>query len=602
MSGERTRRYHALLLAAVTPPTGRVVLVNGLEVWAETASGPVFLSTQRYWPDVSHPDGAQRISGFDLDPWPTWRFRLPGNVVIQEILASDAGTLIRWRLEGPGACTLSVRPLLSGRDYHALHRVNPVFDFAAAERPGAVTWQPYKSMPAITARGNFGYRHAPDWYHQFVYAEEQARGLDCVEDLAAPGILSWDLAAGPATLLLTTGNNASDHSDVIETERRRRVSRPQRDRAAGQYIVRRGAGRSVIAGYPWFTDWGRDTFIAMRGLMLATGRVAEAGQVLGTWAGAVSEGMLPNRFPDRGDAPEYNAVDASLWFVVAASEYLDRVPGDAPLLRPAIEAILVGYEAGTRFGIGADGDGLLRAGRPGVALTWMDARLGEWVVTPRIGKPVEVQALWVNALHVGAGFAPRWAELEARAHAAVLARFPDQQTGGLVDVIDVDGVSGAVDRSVRPNQVFAAGGLPLNLLDADATRRMLALVEAKLLTPIGLRTLDPAAPEYIGCYRGGPASRDAAYHQGTVWPWLMGPFVQAWLRARGFTPAALDEARTRFLAPLLAHLQVAGLGHVSEVADGDPPHRPGGCPFQAWSLGELIRIESWLDSPTRPSF
>ncbi len=593
MGGERTRRYHALLLTAATPPSGRMVLVNGMEAWVDTPAGRTYLSTQRYVPGVIHPDGWRALIAFERSPWPTWHFAVPGGAVRQEIVAGRGATALRWRYEGLGSGRLSVRLLISGRDYHALHHENPEFDFAAEASPGAVSWQPYAGLPRITARGPFAYTHEPEWYRQFLYAEEQARGLDCVEDLASPGLMTFDLADGPATMLLDTGAGAPDAAELAVAEQTRRT-RPLLMQAAQQYVAKRQDGLTLIAGYPWFTDWGRDTFIAMRGLTLTTGRLDEAGQILHAWAGAVSEGMLPNRFPDRGEAPEYNAVDASLWFVIAASEYLAASAADPGALVAAIEAVLCGYAAGTRFGIAADADGLLRAGAPGVALTWMDARLGEWVVTPRIGKPVEVQALWINALHAASARAPRWAELARRARAAFLARFPDPATGGLFDVVDAGGVPGAVDRSVRPNQVFAVGGLPLQLLDPAHARGVIDLLEARLLTPLGLRTLAPGEPGYAGHYRGGPAERDGAYHQGTAWPWLMGAFVQGWLRVRGDTAAAKAEARARFLAPLLAHLETAGLGHVSEVADGDAPHRPGGCPFQAWSLGELIRIEAML--------
>ncbi|MBV8916180.1 MAG: glycogen debranching protein, partial [Acetobacteraceae bacterium] len=382
---------------------------------------------------------------------------------------------------------------------------------------------------------------------------------------------------------------AGSATDLIAAERTRRSALAPIDRAAGQYLVRRGAGLSIIAGYPWFTDWGRDTFIALRGLLLARDRLEPAGEILAEWAGSVSEGMLPNRFPDRGETPEYNAVDASLWFVVTAAEYLARVPADAARLRPPMEAILAGYAAGTRYGIGLDGDGLLRSGAEGLALTWMDARVDGRPVTSRAGKPVEVQALWINALHAGAAWSARWADLERRAHSAFLARFPDPATGGLRDGVDPD------NNQIRPNQILAVGGLPLQLLPEALARRVADLVEGHLLTPLGLRTLDRSDPAYIGHYGGGPQQRDAAYHQGTAWPWLLGPFVEAWLRVRSFNPDAKSEARSRFLAPLLSHLAEAGLGHVSELADGDPPHRPGGSPFQAWSLGEMIRIESLLE-------
>jgi len=331
----------------------------------------------------------------------------------------------------------------------------------------------------------------------------------------------------------------------------------------------------------------------LRGLLLATGRLAEAEQILLAWSGLVSDGMLPNRFPDDGGEPEYNSVDASLWFVVAVHDFLLAAPETSAraALQDAAAAILTGYARGTRFRIAADADGLLRAGVPGQQLTWMDAKVDGWVVTPRVGKPVEIQALWINALRIGAAWATEWNAPADLAHASFLARFPDPHTGGLADVVDADGVPGQVDRRIRPNQIFAVGGLPFPLLSGASARRMVDLVEARLLTPMGLRTLAPDDPAYIGRYAGNRLQRDAAYHQGTVWPWLIGPFVEAWLRVRSNTAAARAEASVRFLAPLREHLNAAGLGHVSEVADGDAPHAPGGCPFQAWSLGELPRAE-----------
>lgn len=609
VGGERTRRYHALLLTATTPPTGRVVLVNGIEASVETPAGAVPLTTQRYAPDVAHPDGWRRVVAFERSPWPSWTFALDdGTTVAQEILVGRDGceTVLRWRrTAGHGRCRLSVRPLLSGRDYHALHWENAGFDFRATVRNGNVVWRPYAEQPAVAALTNGDYRHAPEWYRNFLYAAERDRGLDCVEDLASPGVFSFDLEQGEAVMVLRAGDGlaarpAALASRIVAAERARRAAAASPlALAAESYVVDRGADSTIIAGFPWFTDWGRDTFIAMRGLALGTGKLREAESILLAWSGAVSEGMLPNRFPDAGDTPEYNAVDASLWFVVAVHDYL-RVasetgqavtPAVRARLRDAVEAILQGHASGTRYGIAVDADGLLRAGEPGVQLTWMDAKLGDWVVTPRIGKPVEVQALWINALRIGAAWAPRWEALEKRARATFAARFPDPETGGLFDVVDADHSPGAVERRVRPNQIFAVGGLPFPVVEGAAARRVVDLVEARLLTPLGLRSLDPADPDYAPRYGGDPRMRDGAYHQGTVWPWLAGPFVEAWLRVRGGTGAARAEARRRFLAPLLAHLETDGLGHVAEVADAEPPHAPGGCPFQAWSLGELIRIE-----------
>ncbi|HTO53618.1 MAG TPA: amylo-alpha-1,6-glucosidase [Myxococcota bacterium] len=607
--GVRTRRYHALLLAAETPPTGRRVLVNGLEVWVETAHGAAALSSQRYGGDVIHPDGASRIASFAHEPWPRWRFELPGGLAIEQEILCERGvprTLLSWRLLQPAAgVTLQVRPLLSGRDYHALHHENPVFDFAPrVSEPERLVFQPYPGVPPIEFRHNAVYAHEPSWYRNFSYSQELARGLDANEDLASPGSLRFDLSAGSAYLFLAVPDGRASRGSTraraerlqrAEAERRAKLG-PPLQRAAEQYLVRRASGATIVAGYPWFTDWGRDTFIALRGLCLAGGRGSEAGAILCQWAEAISEGMLPNRFPDAGESPEYNAVDASLWYVIAAGDYLARRPArqDVKLLRAAIEAILGGYARGTRFGIHADSDGLLAAGEPGVQLTWMDARVGDRVVTPRIGKPVEVEALWLNALAIAARWAPRFEKPLEQGLSSFARRFWNESAGALYDVVDVDHVPGTHDAAFRPNQVFAVGGLPLCLVTPERARRVLDQVEARLWTPFGLRSLAPGEPGYAARFEGGPAERDSAYHQGSAWPWLAGPFVEAWLRARGSTPAAKKEARERFLAPLESRLEVAGLGHLCEVADAEPPQRPAGCFFQAWSLGELLRLRELL--------
>jgi predicted glycogen debranching enzyme len=609
VGGIRTRRYHAVLLTATTPPTGRVVLVNGFEAWIEGSSGSFPISSQRYAPNVRYPDGFTHIVGFTATPWPCWTFRDHlGTEITQEIVVhrDTCETILRWRRLSDGAARLRLRLLLSVRDYHALHSENPAFNMQATVRDGNVSWRPYPDQPAITALTNAEYTHAPDWYRNFMYTQEYERGLDFVEDLASPGTFSWDLSCADAVMILRAGHGlgvraAPYAAMLVGSERARRAAAGPRGVAAEAYLVDRGRGRTVIAGFPWFTDWGRDTFIAMRGLMLATGHLAEAEAILLAWSGTVSEGMLPNRFLDAGGLPEFNAVDASLWFIVLTYEYLIASEENGRAVRAevrrrlhdAVEAILQGYATGTRFAIAADSDGLLRAGVPNVQLTWMDAKIGNRPVTPRIGKPVEIQALWINALRVGSAWSPRWAELARRATASFVARYPNPSTG-LYDVVDVDHLPGEVDGKLRPNQILAVGGLPFALLEGAAAQKVVDLVETKLLTPLGLRTLSPDDPQYVSRYHGDPARRDGAYHQGTAWPWLMGPFVDAWLRVRGGSAKAKLEAQRRFLAPLQAHLATAGIGHVSELADGAPPHAPGGCPFQAWSLGELIRIERML--------
>jgi predicted glycogen debranching enzyme len=604
-TGVRTRRYHALLLVATTPPTGRVVLVNGLEAWIEAPAGRVALSTQRYAPDVLHPDGARRIEEFTVEPWPRWTFRLDdGTRIVQEIFVRHgaAAVVVSWHVAG-GAPehVLAVRPLLSGRDPHSLHHENADADVDPLVRGGRIVWRPYPGIPGVLALASGEYEHGPVWYRSFLYAEERARGLDHVEDLLSPGVFRFDLSRGRATLVFAAETAAlpAQSAEACETAfraaeaTRRAAFAGPLDRAADAYVVRRGAGKTIVAGYPWFADWGRDTFVALRGLCLATGRLDDARDILLEWAGAVSAGMLPNRFPDRGDAPEFNAVDAALWYVVAVHDYLAArrtVPAaDRRALVDAVLAIVAGSADGTRHGIRLDHDGLLAAGEPGVQLTWMDAKVGDWVVTPRIGKPVEVEALWLNALHVASGFSERWAAVFAHGLETFRTRFWND-AGRLHDVVDVDHRAGAVDASFRPNQIFAVGGLPIAVLDGERARRVVDAVEERLWTPLGLRSLAPGSPAYVPRYEGGVRERDGAYHQGTVWPWLLGPFVEAWIRVRGGTAEAKREARARFVEPLLAHVGAAGLGHVSEIADAEPPHTPRGCPFQAWSVGELLRL------------
>ncbi len=311
----------------------------------------------------------------------------------------------------------------------------------------------------------------------------------------------------------------------------------------------------------------------------------------------VSEGMLPNLFPDGNGKPEYNSVDASLWYVIAAGELL-KAPkassllsqSDRQALKDAISAIVSGYARGTRFGIRRDADGLLACGEAGLQLTWMDAKIGGYVVTPRSGKPVEIQALWINALASAAELSAQFTGWLESARASFQVRFWNEASGSLNDVVDVDHEPGRIDASLRPNQIFAAGGLPVNLLSPERARRVIDTVEQQLLTPIGLRSLAPSDPAYVPHYQGDVWQRDTAYHQGTVWPWLMGPFVEAWLESRGNTDDAKREARQRFVAPLCAHLNRAGIGHVSEIADAEAPYTPRGCPFQAWSVSELLRI------------
>ncbi|MBC7911654.1 MAG: glycogen debranching protein, partial [Pyrinomonadaceae bacterium] len=365
--------------------------------------------------------------------------------------------------------------------------------------------------------------------------------------------------------------------------------------AADQFIVARGSQKTVIAGYHWFSDWGRDTMIALPGLALVTGRAEVARSILLEFARHVDKGMLPNRFPDAGVEPEYNTVDATLWFFEAVRALLDDTHDEKFVrdnLYDVLAEIIDWHVRGTRYGIRVDTDGLLAAGEEGVQLTWMDAKVGEWVVTPRRGKPVEIQALWYNALRVMEQLAHQfqdetrtgfYGEIAARARASFNQKFWHEEQGCLYDVIDGE----RRDASIRPNQIFAVS-LPHTMLSKERARGVVCVVERDLLTPYGLRSLAQSDPQYRGRYAGDALSRDGAYHQGAVWAWLLGPFIKAYLKVHSEDTAAREKARA-WLSPFQKHLSEAGLGQVSEIFDGDAPHAPRGCIAQAWSVAEILR-------------
>lgn len=616
VSGPRTRRYHALLL--VGTDRGRFVLISGFDASVETDQGVFPISCQYYSPGVVSPSGALGPSSFKLAPWPRWTFELPtGTRIEQELFVPHRSAMVAmsWRvIDGPDDVRLSMRPFIAGRDYHELMQENDVFCFDGEMDGKSVTWHPYPGVPAIQVCSNAEYIPASQWYRNFLYLAETERGLDNLEDLASPGVFRWTLSRDPAVWLAAaeTGEETSTtmpsgassvpsrYQWLKGSEKRRRAMFPDGlARAADDYLIKSGNRETIIAGYPWFSDWGRDTFIALRGLCLAADRLDEAEAILGSWAEHVSGGMLPNRFPDRGAPPQYNSVDASLWYTVAVSDFLQKSQAVKRLvsedrvwqLNCAVEKILEGYAAGTRYSTYLDDDGLLACGEPNVQITWMDAKVGDWVVTPRVGKPVEVQALWLNALHIGSRWSRRWQQLYEFALASFRDKFWNEELNCLYDVIDVGHQRGELDDSVRPNQVFAVGGLPQQSYGGERAKMIVRVVEQHLWTPLGLRTLSARDRRYRGRYQGGVWERDGAYHQGTAWPWLLGPFVEAWVRVQDGTAEAKTQAYQRFVSPLESHRHEAGLGHISEITDGDPPYTPRGCPFQAWSLGELIRLK-----------
>lgn len=624
VTGERTRRYHALLLVSEGSATNRIVLVNGYEASIRIGQDIHWLSTHRYLPDIVHPK-PPHIVAFRTDPWPAWRYRLTEGVdVLHEVLVLRRGRTVamRWRLDGyVRSAGLRVRPLLSGRGCHDLHRENPDFRFDVHSEAERVLWQPYDGLPIICCHTNGRYLHGPVWYRNFMYTEDRDRGLDFVEDLASPGSFTWDLLDGEAVWILharSVGSAekipehpvllAGEGADPVavlrrmrEHERRRRKWFPTSlHRAADAYIIETRRGPGVIAGYPWAGEDGRHTFIALRGLSLATGRLVEAARILGRWAETISDDARPSP----GGAESIGGAgpaDTALWFIVTCGEFLGAterwdLPSTAfasglrDRLAEIVHVILGRYAGGAWPGVRLDDDGLLAAGETNVPMTCMDATVGDRIVTPRIGKPVELQALWMNALEVGRRFDRSWARALARARRAFPARFWNSRLDCLFDVIDVNHEPGNVDPSLRPNQILAVGGLPLPVLDVEPARAVVDIVERRLWTPLGLRSLDRDDPAYRPQCVGSIEERSYASHQGSAWCWLLGPFAEAWLRVRGGTEDARREARRRFVEPVLTHLGEGGLGHVSGLTDGEPPYTPRGCPFQACSVGEALRF------------
>jgi predicted glycogen debranching enzyme len=618
--GAHTRRYHGLLVAATEPPAGRRVLLSRLDETLRLGDRTWELSCNAF-PGAIHPRGHELLTRFEKGLFPVWEYA-GGAFRLRKTIAAIDGestTVVVYELlEAPGPVTLVLRPFFAGRDYHALASsadgASAVVTFD--ESTLAYRMRDGEALVHLHAPGA-GYTPSPDWYLHFEYARERERGFDFQEDLFTPGALAVTLRPGEriggiASLISPHGRDALA---LLDGERRRRqgLLRPFARQgelvrslvlAADQFLVRRAEDWTVIAGYPWFADWGRDTMIALPGLALVTGRLGEAAGILRAFAQAVRHGLVPNRFSDRGEEPEYNTVDASLWFFVAVRRFLEA-GGDPELVRsavlPALREIEARHRRGTLHGIREDEDGLLVSGEEGVQLTWMDARVGDRVVTPRRGKPVEIQALWINALQILAdleerlGDAAAAAPLRARAQRAAnrfAELFWSPEHGYLFDVVDGDDR----DASLRPNQLLALS-LPFPLVEGERAESILKTVEAKLLTPRGLRTLPPDDPRYCPRYAGGPAERDGAYHQGTVWPWLLGPYVDALLRVRGDGGRALARAVLEAIAP---HLAEAGIGSVSEVFDADAPHVPGGCYAQAWSVAELLRVALAVER-TRPN-
>jgi len=621
ITGMNTRRYHGLLVAAVRPPTERVLLLSKLEETLIINGERFDLATNRYQETTIHPSGFLLQTSFRLDPFPIFTYAA-GQAVIEKsvfMLHDENTTVVRYRFHAPqedGRATLELRPLVAFRDYHSMKHED-----AAAVWPLDIESGLVRLAPRGENRTQLFLAYPPAaslhiegvWYKQFAYSEEKARGFDFREDLFNPGALTFNLQGETDTvdIIASTERHEAREAQLFETQERRRrqaitESVGSSDEyvqalrvAADQFIVRRRQDlRSVIAGYHWFTDWGRDTMISLAGLAFATGQFDTAREILLAFAEVLNEGLIPNRFSDSGEQPEYNTVDGTLWFVHAIGEFLRRGQDEQFVRRylyERLKEIISWHERGTHYGIHVATDGLLRAGQAGIQLTWMDAKVGDYVVTPRTGKPVEIQALWYNALRTLEEIAGRFGDDAVRTHCRALAegmrasfngQFWNEAANCLFDYIDDNGKA---NPAIRPNQIFAVS-LPHQLVTGERARRIVEVVESELLTPYGLRSLSPHALDYRGRYEGDAFSRDTAYHQGTVWAWLMGPFITAYLKVYGRSHGSLAAARS-FLRAFRSHLSEAGLGQVSEIFDGDPPHTPRGCIAQAWSVAELLRCE-----------
>ncbi len=616
LAGAAARRYHGLLTAADPPPNARWVLVSGADEFVGCSSGrEIPLSTQRYADGTLHPDGFRSLAGFRLHGQrPIWRYDTDHGRVEKTVWMPRGAnrTHVRYTNHARQTLRLRVRPFLSLRWFHQLRRgADPTFAVTAPDL-GSIHVRADGAAPAVRLGGP-GWRFEPlaCWYWNFHRPVEQARGFDAVEDAFAPGDFTAALAPGASITLqlaaaaeLWTDAAAAASQDAFDArshalagvdggdvEQRLRL-------AADQMLVWRGPRvpsappepNTVVAGYPWFGDWGRDTMIALPGLCLDTGRASIAKAILLTYARHVNQGMLPNRWPDEHDQPEYGAFDAALWFVYALAAYT-RATNDTETLAALAAAVLDVIDwhlRGTRHGIRVDpADGLLTGGAEGAQLTWMDAKFEDWVVTPRRGKPVEINALWFAALEFADEAFTRigWRgaydrDLLDKVRESFPRRFWNPATGGLFDV--VDGPHGD-DPAVRPNQVIAAAAAGA-LLTPEQRASVLDLAERTLLTPVGLRSLAPDDPAYAARYAGGPAERDGSYHQGPVWSWLLGMYVQARL------DAGADARTLRHLRDSMrVHLSEALVGSVSEIFQPEPPFRPDGAPAQAWGIGEWLR-------------
>lgn len=611
LSGAHSRRYHGLLVAATRPPLGRMVMLSRLDETVVVSGERVELGCNEY-PNAVHPTGYKQLVSFSREIFPEFVYSA-GGVLLRKIIACPHGsntTLISYEvLDAPGPFDLELRPFVACRDYHSLSKQNDAIRRDVTFADDTLKMQVYDGcLPIFIKVPGASFKEASDWYRNFSYSADEERGFESREDLFTHGYFSVRLKPGAKLGIIVSTENpkldsAAEQMKKERTRRDRLIAQnsvkgtlgAQLSITADQFIARRGQSEeTIMAGYHWFSDWGRDTMISLPGLCLATGRFEDAKKILLAFSHFTSEGMIPNRFPDEGEEPEYNTFDATLWFFVAVYKYL-LYTGDQEFVKdkmmPTLGRIIEWHIRGTRFGIKVDDDGLLKGGNPTTQITWMDARVGHWPVTARPGKPVEINALWYNALcimrdiHRVFGDEDRWTHFGFMAEKTKKS-FEEQywfaDGGYLYDYID----GTHKDTALRPNQIFALS-LPYPVISGQRAVSVLNIVKQNLLTPVGLRSLAQNHPSYAGLYSGAPSQRDRVYHQGTVWAWLIGPYISAIVSIFGETGKA--EAR-EIVSQLSCELLRAGLGSISEIFDGNAPHLPRGAVSQAWSVGEVIRV------------
>ena len=606
--GCNTRRYHSLLVAAIVPPADRMALVSKLDETIVTPLGRHELGVNNYG-GVIHPHGNDYQTSFTKDLFPEFTYDVAG-IKLKKTIAMAHGentTLVVYEIiEAEQPFVLELLPLFSVRGYHGLMRANDAVHREANFSGGVFKTKLYDDTPDIFIKvPGSDYDHNPNWYFHFNYDIERSRGLDFVEDLFAYGNFTISLKQGDSLgIIISTDDPTGREAHELfrkEQNRKKELLKEQPDDetlrqlvlAADQFVVKRDEDlKTIIAGYHWFTDWGRDTMISLPGLCLRTGHYMDAKKILEAFAKTVSQGMLPNRFQDNGEPPEYNNVDGTLWYFIAIYKYL-QVTSDKEFvlhdLFPVLREIIQYHFRGTRYSIHVAEDGLLYSGEQGVQLTWMDSKIGDWVVTPRTGKAVEINALWYNALLIYAYFL----ELSGSNDDAAQIRneadrmknnFNDQfwnnEKGYLYDVVN----GSEKDDSLRPNQLFAIS-LPFALVENDKAASIVKIVTEKLYTPIGLRSLSPDDPSYTSCYEGDSSKRDSCYHQGTVWSWLLGAYVDALVKI-----GTEKRLAKNVIENFAYHLNEGCIGSVAEIFDADPPHAPKGCIAQAWGVAEILRI------------